>query len=334
MGPFVEHGKVVRSATPAGAVASATHYGPYGGLGAAHDAVRRWCEANNHASRVQAGRSTVTGSKSGMPIRREFARTSTICCPMTPAYSAHHCGQRKIPSEVTGTHPSIHRATLPGETSPGATDGPGDAGHRLLLDLKNGDPAAVDRLMPIVYDELRRLAAHYLRDERAAATLQPTALVHEAYLRLVAQHMPDWESRSHFFGVAAHSCARSWSTMPVATAARSAAAVRCRRARRGRRLRADEIRRHRRARRCADRARRGRRAKAKVIELRFFGGLSVEETARALDVSVGTIGREQRMAKPGCIASCPAATMTPDRWQKIGDLFEQALAAAAGERPA
>src|SRR5215203_4539294 len=75
---------------------------------------------------------------------------------------------------------------------------------RLLLDLKNGDPAAVDRLMPIVYDELRRLAAHYLRDEHAAATLQPTALVHEAYLRLVAQEMPDWESRSHFFGVAAH----------------------------------------------------------------------------------------------------------------------------------
>src|SRR6476660_5236751 len=74
---------------------------------------------------------------------------------------------------------------------------------RLLLDLKNGDPAAVDRLMPIVYDELRRRAAHYMRDERAAATLQPTALVHEAYLRLVAQKMPDWESRSHFFGVAA-----------------------------------------------------------------------------------------------------------------------------------
>ena len=54
-----------------------------------------------------------------------------------------------------------------------------------------------------VYSELRRLAANYMRDERAAATLQPTALVHEAYLRLVSQDMPDWESRSHFFGVAA-----------------------------------------------------------------------------------------------------------------------------------
>src|SRR5215204_1530948 len=74
----------------------------------------------------------------------------------------------------------------------------------LLLDVKQGSPDAIDRLIPIVYAELRRLAAHYLRDEHAAATLQPTALVHEAYMRLVAQEMPDWESRSHFFGVAAH----------------------------------------------------------------------------------------------------------------------------------
>ena len=75
---------------------------------------------------------------------------------------------------------------------------------QLLLDWKNGNKAAMDLLVPIVYDELRQLAESYLRDERAAATLQPTALVNEAYLRLVAQRMPDWESRSHFFGVAAH----------------------------------------------------------------------------------------------------------------------------------
>src|SRR5581483_6759008 len=66
----------------------------------------------------------------------------------------------------------------------------------LLVDLKNGDPSAVDRLIPLVYDELRRLAAHYLRDEHVARRLQPTALVHEAYMKLVAQKMPDWESRS------------------------------------------------------------------------------------------------------------------------------------------
>jgi DNA-directed RNA polymerase specialized sigma24 family protein len=68
----------------------------------------------------------------------------------------------------------------------------------LLVDAKNGNEHALDQLIPIVYDELHRLAAHYLRDEHAAATLQPTALVHEAYMRLVAQDMPDWECRSHF----------------------------------------------------------------------------------------------------------------------------------------
>ena len=74
----------------------------------------------------------------------------------------------------------------------------------LLRDVKSGNGEALDRLIPIVYDELRRLAAHYLRDERAAATLQPTGLVHEAYMRLVAQDMPEWECRAHFYGVAAH----------------------------------------------------------------------------------------------------------------------------------
>ena len=81
---------------------------------------------------------------------------------------------------------------------------PDTAVTRLLIDWKRGDKEAPDVLAPLVYSELRRLAGHYLRDERAAATLQPTALVHEAYLRLVAQTLPDWESRSHFFGVAAH----------------------------------------------------------------------------------------------------------------------------------
>jgi len=74
----------------------------------------------------------------------------------------------------------------------------------LLLEAKNGNGQAIDQLIPIVYDELRRLAARYLRDERDAATLQPTALVHEAYMRLVSQDMPEWECRSHFYGVAAH----------------------------------------------------------------------------------------------------------------------------------
>jgi RNA polymerase sigma-70 factor (ECF subfamily) len=74
---------------------------------------------------------------------------------------------------------------------------------RLLIEWKQGNQAAMDLLMPLVYDEMRRLAESYLRDERAAAMLQPTALVHEAYLRLVGQNLADCESRFHFFGVAA-----------------------------------------------------------------------------------------------------------------------------------
>ena len=156
----------------------------------------------------------------------------------------------------------------------------------------------MDLLTPLVYNELRRLAERYLRNERSAATLQPTALVHEAYLRLVAQSMPDWESRAHFFGVAAHLM---------------------------RQILVDHARKHRSAKRgsgaeklsideivglgaekpgdiialddalktLADLDER----KAKVIELRFFGGLSVEETAAALGVSAATLGREQRMAE-------------------------------------
>jgi RNA polymerase sigma factor (TIGR02999 family) len=169
---------------------------------------------------------------------------------------------------------------------------------RLLIDWKRGDKEAPDELAPLVYSELRRLADHYLRDERAAATLQPTALVHEAYLRLVAQTLPDWESRSHFFGVAAH---------------------------RMRQILVEHARRRRTVKRGSGAAKvsleeavsfapsRGRDIealddalkalaeidprKAQVIEFRFFGGFNVEETARALDISVATVGREQRMAE-------------------------------------
>ena len=169
---------------------------------------------------------------------------------------------------------------------------------QLLMDWKNGDEEAVNRLTPIVYNELRRLAAHYLSDEHAANTLQPTALVHEAYVRLVAQDQPDWECRSHFFGVAAHLM---------------------------RQILVDNARRHRSAKRGAgipavsldeafslapgkssdlvalDDALTALAAidprKSKVVELRYFGGFSVEETAQVLNISVATVGREQRMAE-------------------------------------
>ncbi|HYP08389.1 MAG TPA: sigma-70 family RNA polymerase sigma factor [Bryobacteraceae bacterium] len=168
----------------------------------------------------------------------------------------------------------------------------------LLVEWKQGNKAAMDLLTPLVYNELRRLAERYLRNERSAATLQPTALVHEAYLRLVAQNMPDWESRAHFFGVAAHLM---------------------------RQILVDHARKHRSAKRgggveklnideivglgadkpndiiALDDALNALaeidERKAKVIELRFFGGLSVEETAVSLGVSAATIGREQRLAE-------------------------------------
>lgn len=168
----------------------------------------------------------------------------------------------------------------------------------LLLDAKNGSSHALDRLVPLVYDELRRLAAHYLRDERAAATLQPTALVHEAYMRLVAQEMPDWESRSHFFGVAAHlmrqilvdharrhrSQKRGGGAAPVPLEEAIVFAP----------SKSDDI-------LAMDDALTALAAvderKCRVIELRYFGGLSVDETARALKLSIGTVGREQRLAE-------------------------------------
>ena len=74
---------------------------------------------------------------------------------------------------------------------------------QLLVDWGQGDQAALDRLMPLVYAELRRLATNYLRRERAGHTLQPTALVNEAYLKLVGQKNAKWQNRAHFFAIAA-----------------------------------------------------------------------------------------------------------------------------------
>lgn len=176
--------------------------------------------------------------------------------------------------------------------------GSGSDVTQLLQEWKNGDELAIGRLTPIVYNELRRLAAYYLRDEHAADTLQPTALVHEAYIRLVAQSPPDWEGRAHFFGVAAHLM---------------------------RQILVDHARRHHSAKRgggarvtaldealsfapaknkdlvALDDALGGLAKidprKAKIIELRYFGGFSVEETGQALSVSVATVGREQRLAE-------------------------------------
>ncbi len=83
---------------------------------------------------------------------------------------------------------------------------------QLLGELSRGDASAADRLLPLLYEEFRHLAANYLRREPPGNTLQPTALVHEAYLKLVDQHRVDWKGRTHFFAVGRKSCVESSST--------------------------------------------------------------------------------------------------------------------------
>jgi RNA polymerase sigma factor (TIGR02999 family) len=161
-----------------------------------------------------------------------------------------------------------------------------------------GDREAMDRLMPIVYDELRRLAAGYLKAERPGHTLQPTALVHEAYLRLVRQDRVEWQNRAHFFGIAARMMRR----VLVDHARRRQADKRDAGGfrltiqvgealdvpRDPELLELDQ---------ALGRLERLDADQARVVELRFFGGLTVEETATVLGISTATVKREWRTAK-------------------------------------
>lgn len=169
---------------------------------------------------------------------------------------------------------------------------------RLLMDWSRGDAEALDQLLPLVYQELRKLAAALLRSERSDHTLQPTALIHEAYLRLVDQEMPSWENRAHFFGVAA----RLMRQILVDHARRRVAA---RRGGAARKVSLDDARiftedqTHELL--ALDNALRKLEEfderKCRIIEMRSFGGMSVEETAAAIGVSVPTIKREIKLGK-------------------------------------
>lgn len=173
-----------------------------------------------------------------------------------------------------------------------------DTVTRLLIEWKEGSRDAEAMLTPLVYQELRRLARRYLTNESAADTLQPTALVHEAWLRLAGASQPDWASRSHFYGVAA----RLMRQILVDHARRHLSQ------KRGERQQTvaieDAV--------CfapqksAEMIALGDALaelekvdprKAQVIELRFFGGFSAGETAQALGISIATVGREQRLAE-------------------------------------
>jgi len=167
---------------------------------------------------------------------------------------------------------------------------------RLLADWAKGNEGALNELTPLVYGELRRLAASYLRREHQGHTLQPTALVHEAYLRLVDQKNTTWQDRSHFFGVAA----RLLRQILVDHARRRHAGKRA-----GLKVSLDEA--------IVFQPERspdlialdtGLNAlekldprKCKAVELHYFGGLSMDETAQALDVSTITVRRDLRMAE-------------------------------------
>src|SRR5438445_1165770 len=156
----------------------------------------------------------------------------------------------------------------------------------LLKQLSSGNQDVLAELIPLVYEELRRLAAYHLRQERSNHTLQATALVHEAYLRLVDQHHVDWKNRSHFFGVAAHLMrrillmhARQYHAAKRGGSAQKVSldeAVVFTRERSAELVALDEL---------LTRLAELDPQQARIVALRFFGGLSVEETAGLLGIS-------------------------------------------------
>lgn len=167
----------------------------------------------------------------------------------------------------------------------------------LLLAAQAGSSDAVDRLMPVVYAELKTLAASYLRSERADHTLQTTGLVHEAYLKLVDQRRTTWQNRSHFFGIAAQAMRR----ILVDHARRRQARKRDY----GRAVTldddvpgvvtdTDEV--------IAVDAALARLAEldprqARIVELRYFAGMNIDQTAEALEISPATVKRDWMSAK-------------------------------------
>lgn len=169
---------------------------------------------------------------------------------------------------------------------------------QLLVAWGNGDQAALDQLMPLVYSELHRLAHRHIKKERPGHTLQTSALLNEAFLRLVDQRDVQWQGRAHFFSIAAQMMRRI-----LVDYARSR-----RFAKRGgdaqqvsfdeelmvsRQLSADVLQLHDALNELATIDER----KSKIVELKFFGGLSIEETAEVLGVSPGTVMRDWTLAK-------------------------------------
>jgi RNA polymerase sigma factor (TIGR02999 family) len=221
------------------------------------------------------------------------------------------CGKTRLPGQHLQKHPdNLDRAETRAKprvecgtlrTLGGTVEGaPRGTVTDLLQAWGAGDDGALERLVPLVEEELRRLARGYMARERHAHTLQVTALVNEAFLRLMDARRLDWQDRAHFLGIAARlmrrvlvdhararasqkrgGCAQRVSLTQSLPAAPEAG------------LDLDVV--------ALDRALANLAAvderKSRVIELRFFGGLSVEETADVLHVSIGTVKRDWRLAK-------------------------------------
>ena len=169
---------------------------------------------------------------------------------------------------------------------------------KLLLDWGNGDKAALDKLFPAVYQELRRLARNHMRRERADHTLQTSALVNEAYLRLVDYKQVHWQNRAHFYAVAAQAMRRI--LVDYARAHRAA-----KRGAGGQKVSLDEaaIISEERAEEllaldnALNRLEQLDDRKCRIVEMRYIGGLSVEEVAEVVGISARTVEREWRAAK-------------------------------------
>lgn len=169
---------------------------------------------------------------------------------------------------------------------------------QLLERWTNGDAKALEQLMPLVYNELHRLAAHYLRHERREHTLQPTALVNELYLKIFDQQRMNWRNRAQFFGVAAqlmrrilvdHARAHFSSKRGgdrYCVSLKNVAAF-------GSQPDADLLALH----DLLNRLEEIDPTQARIVELRFFGGLTIKETAEVMQISHATVEREWRTAK-------------------------------------
>ena len=168
----------------------------------------------------------------------------------------------------------------------------------LLKNSQAGERGALDELFPLVYGELRRLASAQLKSERENHTLQPTALVHEAYLRLIEQHSVDWQNRAHFFSIASEMMRRILVNYAVSRQAEKRGGIETK-------LALDEA-----ISFASERdvnlidldAALSKLAElderqARIVEMKFFGGLSAEEIAAVLEISDRTVKREWRSAK-------------------------------------